>query len=103
MKSAKLFCFRDSVSGNVGAVFEAENINVIIRDLKAMASNPQIPRHVIEDLEIYELGHFVPADPVGIIKACKPKIILKGVDFLHDLALQEANDALCTDCDEETD
>ena len=103
MKTAKLFCFRDSVSGNVGPVFEAENFNVIIRDLKAMASNPKIPRHVIEDVEVYEMGHFVPAEPVGILKACKPKIILRGEDFLHDLALAEASDALCADCNEEAD
>ena len=103
MKTAKLFCFRDSVSGNGGSIFEAENINVIIRDLKALASNPQIPRHVIEDLEVYEMGYFVPAEPVGIVNACKPKIILKGVEFLHDLALKEASDALCSDCDEEAD
>ena len=103
MKTAKLFCFRDSVSGNVGPVFEAENISVIIRDLKAMASNPKIPRHVIEDVEVYEMGHFVPAEPVGILQACKPKIILKGEEFLHDLALAEASDALCADCNEEAD
>ena len=103
MKTAKLFCFRDSVSGNVGPVFEAENISVIIRDLKAMASNPKIPRHVIEDVEVYEMGHFVPAEPVGILKACKPKVILRGDEFLHDLALAEASDALCADCNEEAD
>lgn len=103
MKTAKLFCFRDSVSGNVGSIFEAENINVIMRDLKAMSENPQIPRHVIEDLEVYEMGHFVPAEPVGIVKACNPKLVLKGDDYLHDLALQEATDALCADPDEEAD
>lgn len=103
MKTAHLFCFRDSVSGNVGSVFEAENINVILRDLKSMSENPQIPRHVIEDLEVYEMGHFVPADPVGIIKAFKPKLILKGDEFLHDLALEKAADALRPYCDEEAD
>lgn len=78
-----LYLMYDSVSGQSGPVFEAENDAVIDRMFANLAKDDSVPDYALRDTVVCYLGMIDRSDPFNPrIDACPiPRPVLKGCDY----------------------
>lgn len=72
-----LYVMRDTVSGNTGPIFQAENDACMRREcIHSMAS---VPEYIARDSVVLKIGtmEFV-VDNTPIVRACSPVVVLTG-------------------------
>lgn len=89
----QIFCFVDSVSGNVGEIFTLANRKELRREFRKICENPAVPAYAVRDVIVLHLGTFhCDPDNIYIESLPVPITVLRGGSFDVDEIRRQASD-----------